>query len=234
MNASVPYSRWAQLLVDHDSPLAGQKSFFWHSSAWQEQWKAINGDDIEYAREFFGQTRTLLADHSALQVAAAMWYLIDPHTCEIPADLSDGVISSANSTRNTRSVSLEQQRACIEAMVYPFTDMFRHYCGDRLVRDSRGVGDTPVHSLCFMWWDVIFHGTTLSATGLVPSILDVLTTLCSDPSLACVESAFHGLGHFHQYAPSVVRDVVDRTLCERALPPQLQEYGETAAFGEVL
>jgi hypothetical protein len=129
---------------------------------------------------------------------------------------------------------LSVRRACLVAMSYPFTDMFRHECGNRLYRDrDRRVPVTVAQSLCFMWWDILYHGMAVQPTGLLPSVIGVLTTLCRDSSFACVESAFHGLGHFYVLAPDEVQCAIVETIKARMLPKGLREYGERAACGDI-
>jgi len=59
--------------------------------------------------------------------------------------------------------------------------------------------------------------------------------ILSLPSVACVESALHGLGHAHASYPGQVEQIIDRYLARgRARAAEILAYAQAARCGCVL
>jgi hypothetical protein len=89
-----------------------------------------------------------------------------------------------------------------------------------------------------MWWDImpINGGPRLEdRQDLHCAALDVLATILNFGSLACTESALHGLGHWHRAFPERVESLIDGFLATYpATRPELLAYARTARCGYVL
>ena len=65
--------------------------------------------------------------------------------------------------------------------------------------------------------------------------LDVMATILDFESLACVESALHGLGHWHRAFPEPVEGLIDGFLATHSdARPELLTYARSARCGCVL
>lgn len=96
----------------------------------------------------------------------------------------------------------------------------------------------PLNGVCYMWWDIIpFYGKSGDARREVfdPHCLDVMEMTLQLPSIACQESALHGLGHWEHAYPDRVKRVIDAFLkANPDVDPELREYALDARVGGVL
>ena len=102
------------------------------------------------------------------------------------------------------------------------------------------MSEVPVSDLndvCYMLWDVAPIGRWTDEKdnpACLEASLDVLTTALALRNTACIESALHGLGHLHYYAPERVESIVDGWIASQPrVPDQLTRYAEEARVGYV-
>ena len=86
-----------------------------------------------------------------------------------------------------------------------------------------------------MWWDIlplIGHPGKPEFAKLDQAALTVMEECLALPSVACQESALHGLGHWNMYFPSEVQSIIDSFLkSEKNLRPELLQYAKSARSG---
>ncbi len=89
-----------------------------------------------------------------------------------------------------------------------------------------------------MRWDLFpTWGQRESSTEAVvdAELLAVMQRVLALNSLACQESALHGLGHWQRRCPAVVEETIDMYLKhELGLDPRLRQYAFSARRGCVL
>jgi hypothetical protein len=89
-----------------------------------------------------------------------------------------------------------------------------------------------------MWWDIIpIAGRPEDPAGEAfdRTILQVMDSTLQLDSIACRESALHGLGHWQHAYPQQVGTIIDRfSMSHKDLPKNLQEYMMNAYVGHVL
>ena len=89
-----------------------------------------------------------------------------------------------------------------------------------------------------MWWDIIpIYGKPdiPEWSELDQEILGVLESTLQLDSIACRESALHGLGHWQHYYPQRVGEIIDTFLMSnRVLRKELETYAVNAYTGYVL
>jgi hypothetical protein len=92
--------------------------------------------------------------------------------------------------------------------------------------------------VCYMWWDIIpIYGQpdVPERSELDQEILGVLESTLQLDSIACRESALHGLGHWQHYYPQRVGEIIDAFLMKyRVLRKDLEMYAVNAFTGYVL
>jgi len=88
-----------------------------------------------------------------------------------------------------------------------------------------------------MWWDAIClyggmdHPDRDRINDAVLSVMEQTLTLKEE---ACLESALHGLGHWGQYTPEHVHQIIERFLVERFdISDRLRAYALQAMRGMV-
>ena len=89
-----------------------------------------------------------------------------------------------------------------------------------------------------MWWDIIpFHGHPEEPVWkeFDEAILQVMDFTLQLDSIACRESALHGLGHWQHYYPEQIGEIINKFSMEhRGLPKALEQYMTNAFTGYVL
>ncbi len=89
-----------------------------------------------------------------------------------------------------------------------------------------------------MWWDILpvaGQPADPARKEMDQAILQVMEAALQLNSIACQESALHGLGHWHLYYASQVEEIIQGFLRRnKALPENLQKYARSALSGCVL
>jgi hypothetical protein len=87
-----------------------------------------------------------------------------------------------------------------------------------------------------MWWDafpcLVLPGDP-TATIIDEAILSAMEMTLALDSIACQESALHGLGHAQRRSPARAPDIIDAYL-GRPHPPRIDAYAGAARCGCVL
>jgi hypothetical protein len=87
-----------------------------------------------------------------------------------------------------------------------------------------------------MWWNLFpIFPQPGSLQIICDTALQVMADILALESLACQESALHGLGHWKRAYPSEVQRIIDRFLeTQKGLRPELVAYAKSAPSGCVL
>jgi hypothetical protein len=89
-----------------------------------------------------------------------------------------------------------------------------------------------------MWWDIIpiaGQPDNPAQAELDGEILRVMESTLQLDSIACRESALHGLGHWQHAYPERVGEIIDKFSMDFLnIPKPLQEYMKNAYVGHVL
>ena len=139
-------------------------------------------------------------------------------------------------------VPLDLRKDTVAAIFNIFAQIFQPRCLhflEHLARtkdDKQGVN--PLNAVCYMWWDIIpFYGKSGNPDRDVldePCLQVMEKTLALD-SIACQESALHGLGHWHMAYPERVETIIDAFLkANPKLDARLRAYADAAHHGAVL
>jgi len=90
-------------------------------------------------------------------------------------------------------------------------------------------------SCCYMFWDVFpTWGGGEALREECAAILQVMENSLELDSIACIESALHGLNHWVGYDPPRVRGIIDRLLASRRpLNPTVRQHAEWAKAGSM-
>ena len=98
-------------------------------------------------------------------------------------------------------------------------------------------GANPLNSSCYMWWDSIPlcpNGSEEDIPRLDITCIEVMEKILSLNSLACQESALHGLGHWAYAYPKRVSKIITTYFRQsKRKHADLREYAEKARRGMV-
>ncbi|MGA2280679.1 MAG: hypothetical protein ABSG80_10300 [Verrucomicrobiota bacterium] len=207
------FNEWVRHIFDH--PVTEPA---WH---WDE-----NADHAElepqrvvaYATELFQRAGELLAPYTDAQVNQGLWFLISESSSPLYA------LTEA-------SIPLEQRVHCIRSISKLFEQCFVARCTPHLSHlDEPGAG--ALNSICYMWWDIFpLRGQPedTARREIDEACLSVMEATLQLPSVACQESALHGLGHWGLYYKNQCQSIISAFLQRhRDLRPELQRYATRA------
>jgi hypothetical protein len=133
-------------------------------------------------------------------------------------------------------VPWNDRRECIRAIPRLFASFFAERCSEGLSHRGEATAN-PLNGICYMWWDVMPYwgrGNQPAYAEQDREFLGAMERILTLRSLACQESALHGLGHWHLYYPQNVEVIIDHFLEEHPrLRPELRLYAEHARTGSV-
>ncbi|MEU6429897.1 hypothetical protein ABZ860_28750 [Microbispora sp. NPDC046973] len=128
---------------------------------------------------------------------------------------------------------------CAAAIRQLYVQLFEPRCQNALSHGDNGESvKNPLNSICYMWWDVF---PTWGRPGdpvarrIDEVLLGVMQETLSSENVACVESALHGLGHWHITYLDVTESIVREFLRQRpTIGASLDDYARAAMRGRVL
>lgn len=134
-------------------------------------------------------------------------------------------------------VAIEQRLRCVAAVGTFFAQLFQPRCTPHLSHLSEPEAGN-LNRVCYMWWDdfpCLALPDAPDRAVLEGAALRVMEGILGLDSMACQESALHGLGHWQRQHPETVTGIVDGYLdAHRQLDPRLVAYARAARCGCVL
>lgn len=136
-------------------------------------------------------------------------------------------------------VPIDLQLRWVAAIGDLYEKLFAAVCSEHLSH----LDERPAHPLnapVYMFWDLdVIEGAAIfpdeqKSHHLIEPIFRVLERALSLPSIACQESALHGLGHLVHYHPGRAEPIIKRFLDRSSgLRPELLKYASCALVGGV-
>jgi hypothetical protein len=178
---------------------------------------------IGYTRKLFDRGGELLAPYNDAQANQGLWHLVN----------EGGPLCALGN----EDVPLASRVSCIQSMTILFEQYFVPRCTPHLSHlDEAGAG--PLNGVCYMWWDIFpLCGQPEVATRreIDSTCLSVMEKTLQLPSIACQESALHGLSHWGLAYESRCESTISAFLREHVdLRPNLRKYAILAAERGVL
>ena len=180
---------------------------------------------IGYLTQLFTTAQTVLSRFTNAQIGQGLWYL----AC--------GACSNYMWPLVQNEVPWSSRRPCIRAISSLFEQLFAERCSDHLSHLDEDDAD-QLNEVCYMWWDLFPTWGEPDDPGCRDrdrEVLQVMAKALSLESVACQESALHGLGHWYEHYPESVEHAIRQYLQEnRLLRPELRRYALSACQGKVL
>ncbi len=205
------FDAWLDFVFAHDDPA-------WHTRLSADYWTGPPEKTVEYLTSLFESPQVLVDRYGEPQIAAGLGFLVREH---MVATLEP-------------SVPWAQVERCLGSNVPVFEQLFAGRCRPEL---SHGRAVSALNTTCYMWWDRFPtwgrpHDPAQGAYDrLLLHVLERLLTLEND---ACLESALHGLGHWHLSYPVMAGNIVDGFLsAARPTSAALLDYAQSARVGNV-
>jgi hypothetical protein len=135
------------------------------------------------------------------------------------------------------NLAIAIREAVVRSCENLFRELFVPRCSPHLSHRNCP-GAAPLNSICYMWWDVmpVYGGPNPQDQAVLHrAALETMEAILAFDSIACQESALHGLGHWHSRYPAETEAIVARYLTSHPLLPEpLRIYARSARCGCVL
>lgn len=216
------FEQWLRFVFDHpveDSRL----EWYWDSEApW---WDGPAAETVDFLTRAFESSTELFQPYSDAQLNQGLWFLASNACSNHMFALVDV------------NVPWPARQRCVHSMHSLFEQCFAKRCSQHLSHVDEP-GANPLNLVCYMWWDIIPLGAQPDnphQTGLDREILNVMESMLQLDSVACQESALHGLGHWQHYYPQRVTGIIKAFLGQhKELRAELRTYALNAQAGCVL
>jgi hypothetical protein len=216
----LPFEDWLHFIFDH--PTEGPE---WYGHPDAPFWNGPPALTAQYVARLFEDPCAPLAEYSDAELNKGLWYLISPGLGEHMLCLDDPELPIAERVRCVRS---------IESL---FRKLLLPRCSHHLSHNN-WQGAAPLNSICYMWWDImpVYGGPRAQdRDALHRAALETMIAVLQLNSLACQESALHGLGHWRAYHPEQIESVINAFIVAHPTAhPDLLTYARSARCGCVL
>ena len=177
-------------------------------------WNGPSALTAEYVSRIFEEPLPTLEGYSDAELNMGLNYLISPGLGEHMRCLDDP------------SVPLAARLRCVQACESLFRKLFLPRCSPHLSHCDEP-GRSPLNAVCYMWWDImpVYGGPRLEDRYALHRA--ALATVLDFESLACAESALHGLGHWHRAYPERVEGLIDGFLATHSDASSLSDLASS-------
>lgn len=197
----------------------------WYFDPDPDWWDPPPAQAIAYFTRLFENPELALEGFADCQIAQGLTYLVNT------------IASGDSEWFCSTEVPVKERIRCVEAVVPFFERLFTPRCTQHLSHLSE-LEAGPLNGVCYMWWDV-FPSLALAddpdLSILHDSALRTMERILHLDSIACQESALHGLGHWQPGYQNRVATIID-DFCARSpeTDPRLLAYAKSARCGCVL
>jgi hypothetical protein len=221
---NLTFEHWLTYVFDHP---AGELSNAWYWDFDRDWWDEDSHlvETVQFLTQAFENAAVLFEPYSDAQLNQGLWFLVSNACSNHMFPLMD------------ESVPWSARRRCIYSIHPLYEQCFARRCSPHLSHLNEPCVN-PLNLVCYMWWDIIpISGKPddPARKELDEAILQVMESTLRLDSIACRESALHGLGHWQVYYPERVGEIVDKFSMSRPnLPEKLEAYMKAAYVGHVL
>ena len=214
----LPFENWVKFIFAHE---AGGPQWYFEPNA--PYWDGPPDLTVGYITKLFEDPLTILSGYSNEQLNQGFWYLVSNGASDMMFALND------------EAVPLGERIRCLKSFRLLFERVFAARCSPHLSHCDEP-GGRPLNSACYMWWDLFPLCPQPGSQEVIGNTsLEVMAEILALDSLACQESALHGLGHWQRAYPKEVQQIIDRFLdANKNLRPELAAYARSARTGCVL
>ena len=219
---NLTFEQWLRFTFDHT---AGDLNQAWYWDIDRDWWDENAADSVRFMTEAFEKSSEVFKPYTDAQVNQGLWYIAS-NAC---SNHMFGLIDP--------SVPWSARQRCVRSMHQLYAGCFLQRCTPHLSHvDEPGAG--LLNMVCYMWWDIVpIAGQPDDPTHaeLDREILAVMESTLQLDSIACRESALHGLGHWQHQYPERVGEIINKFSMDYPhIPKALQEYMKNAYVGYVL
>jgi hypothetical protein len=229
---AVTFEEWVKWAFDH--PVTAE--------AGDEWWTNLSDKDegggwldrppeqaLTFATKLFENPLAYLSSYSDAQIGEGIWFIV----FRVCSKHFDGLVDS--------SVDFGLRTRCVRSLESVSRDLFAMRCSD----DVRLNDTNPLDQTCYMLWHLVVRDANSAEHDpdgsfrifrnpeIDKAFLDTLARILAMPSIACQQSALHGLGHLVEDA-KLGSNVIQKYLDDHPnLRDDLRKYAQAALVGGV-
>lgn len=215
--ANLSFDDWVVHVFDHE--VGGPPWYFDLNAA---HWQGPPAIVLDYLTRLFEDPLPSVGSYSDEQLSQGFWYVASNGASDYMFALLD------------EQARLEARLRCIRSFAELFQKLFAVRCSSHLSHLDEP-GANPLNIACYMWWDILPIGgqpDVASRKEIDEACLEVMEEGLNLESIACRESALHGLGHWQQQYPRRTEHVINAFLrAHPELRPELLSYARSARRG---
>lgn len=219
------FEQWLKTIFDRPVEEDGPRASY-SRRRWLEQSPAVG---LEFVTKLFENPIDYLSGYSDEQINQGIYIIVNPSCSDHFSCFEEG------------EVDVALRRRCIRSLEYLSRDLFAPRCSDNV-----WIYTKPLNHICDLLWDIVVYATNSTErrpdgtlrdvrnSEIDQEVLGTLARILAIPSVACQQSALHGLGHlvsFSGLGSNVVRQYLDDNPDLRS---DLREYAQNALVGEVM
>jgi hypothetical protein len=230
---STTFDEWLKWAFDHPvTELMGHDQWWWHVP---RDWEGGIWLDrpperaLAFVIQLFENPLAYLSCYSDAQIDQGVNFIVS-RACSKHFDwLVD------------RRIDIGLRKRCFRSIEELFRELLAPRCSDDI-----WIYTKPLNHICDMFWDMVVRDANTAErdsdgtyrivryTDVDAEILDTLAHILAMPSVACQQSALHGLGHLVHEA-KLGSNVIQKYLDDYPdLRYNLRQYARIAMFGGVL
>jgi hypothetical protein len=217
---ALSFEDWIEHAFGHEVRFQRPQWFFDDDPDW---WDPEPAEAVAHLTRLFEEPVEPLYWFTDAQIAQGLTYLVSTSA------------SGDNGWLYAFEVPIADRIRCVDAVVSLFAKLFLPRCTADLSHLNAPVTG-PLNIVCYMWWDE-FPCIALPDDPHYPTLhrhaLKAMERILALDSIACQESALHGLGHWRGNCPcpAEVTAIVDRFL-ESSAGPQRQRDARLVAYAK--
>ena len=220
--ADLTYEDWLEHAFGREVRIQQAAWFFDQDCDWWDPEPAVA---VAYLTRLFEHPEPALRWYSDSQIAQGLTYLVSTSA------------SGDNGWFYSTDVPIKDRVRCVEAVASLFAQLFVPRCTPHLSHLSETEAGS-LNGVCYMWWDG-FPCLALARDPNLPMMqetaLRTMARILGFKSLACQESALHGLGHWQRDHDRQVSAIIDDFLAANPeIDTRLVSYANSARCGCVL
>jgi hypothetical protein len=218
---NLTFEQWLEHVFDH--PVSDvDNAWYWDID--RDWWDEDSADALAFMTRAFEHAADMLQPYSDSQLNQGLWFL------------ASNACSSHMFALMNESLPWSARERCIASIHQLYEQCFARRCSPHLSHVDEP-GANPLNRVCYMWWDIIpLYGKPDDPAhkDMDGAVLKVMESTLQLDSIACRESALHGLGHWQHAYPERVGEIIDKFSMTRPdLPEKLRAYMSNAYVGYV-
>lgn len=218
---NLTFEQWLRCVFDHP---VNELTNAWYWDVDRDWWEEDTPDTVTFLTRTFEEAAEVLQPYTDAQLNQGLWFLAS-NAC------SNHMFALMN-----ESIPWTARQRCIRSFHQLYEQCFARRCSPHLSHVDEP-GANPLNMVCYMWWDInplYAKPDDPTRRDLADAVLQVMESTLQLDSIACRESALHGLGHWQHAYPERVGAIIDRfSMTRPVLPEKLQSYMRAAYTGYV-